>query len=90
MKMNSPAYIMPLVEIIRTNMTSPQVILDLITLAKTMKKVPIVVHNCTGFAVSRIVFTYTQSAHLLANLGIDVFRIDRVIRSFGLPMDPFQ
>uniref|UniRef100_A0A7C9ALN9 Uncharacterized protein n=1 Tax=Opuntia streptacantha TaxID=393608 RepID=A0A7C9ALN9_OPUST len=86
----SPAHIMPLLEIVRTNRTSAQVILDLIALGKTIKKVPVVVGNCTGFAVNRTFFPYSQSAHLLANLGVDVFRIDRVITEFGLPMGPFQ
>ncbi|CAO2822872.1 unnamed protein product [Amaranthus hypochondriacus] len=86
----SPAHVMPLLEIVRTDKTSAQVILDLITLGKVIKKVPVVVGNCTGFAVNRAFFPYTQGAHLLANLGVDVFRIDRVISDFGLPMGPFQ
>ncbi|KAG7988925.1 hypothetical protein I3843_03G212500 [Carya illinoinensis] len=81
---------MPLLEIVRTEKTSAQVILDLMTVGKTIKKVPVVVGNCTGFAVNRTFFPYTQGAHVLVNLGVDVFRIDRVISSFGLPMGPFQ
>lgn len=86
----SPAHIMPLLEIVRTNETSAQVILDLITVGKTINKVPVVVGNCAGFAVNRTFFPYTQGAHLLANMGIDIFRIDRVISDFGMPMGPFQ
>ncbi|KAF6161658.1 hypothetical protein GIB67_017296 [Kingdonia uniflora] len=86
----SPAHVMPLLEIVRTEKTSAQVILDLMTVGKTIKKVPVVVGNCTGFAVNRTFFPYTQGSHLLANLGVDVFRIDRVIRDFGMPMGPFQ
>ncbi|KAL2929183.1 Peroxisomal fatty acid beta-oxidation multifunctional protein AIM1 [Bienertia sinuspersici] len=86
----SPAHIMPLLEIVRTKKTSAQVILDLIAVGKAIKKVPVVVGNCTGFAVNRAFFPYSQSAHLLANLGIDIFRIDRVISDFGMPMGPFQ
>ncbi|KAF6164422.1 hypothetical protein GIB67_025248 [Kingdonia uniflora] len=86
----SPAHVMPLLEIIRTNNTSPQTILDLMAVGKTIKKVPVVVRNCTGFAVNRTFFPYTQGAHVLANLGVDVFRLDRVISNFGLPVGPFQ
>ncbi|KAK6126888.1 hypothetical protein DH2020_039369 [Rehmannia glutinosa] len=86
----SPAHVMPLLEIIRTEKTSPQVILDLMTVGKTIKKVPVVVGNCTGFAVNRTFFPYQQAAHLLVNLGVDVFRIDQLISNFGLPMGPFQ
>ncbi|MBA0868405.1 hypothetical protein Goshw_012913, partial [Gossypium schwendimanii] len=86
----SPAHIMPLLEIIRTEKTSPQVILDLLTVGKIMKKVPIVVLNCTGFAVNRSFFPYMQVPHLLVHLGVDLFRIDRAIRNFGFPLGPFQ
>ena len=86
----SPAHVMPLLEIIRTEKTSAQVILDLMTVGKNIKKVPVVVGNCTGFAVNRAFFPYKQSAHLLVLLGVDLFRIDRLISNFGLPMGPFQ
>ncbi|KDO42229.1 hypothetical protein CISIN_1g004726mg [Citrus sinensis] len=86
----SPAHVMPLLEIVRTERTSAQVILDLMTVGKIIKKVPVVVGNCTGFAVNRAFFPYSQSARLLVSLGVDVFRIDSAIRSFGLPIGPFQ
>ncbi|XP_042399366.1 peroxisomal fatty acid beta-oxidation multifunctional protein-like [Zingiber officinale] len=85
----SPAHVMPLLEIVRTDKTSPQVILDLITVGKAIRKVPIVVNNCTGFAVNRTFFPYSQGAQFLVNLGVDLFRIDRVLTSFGMPMGPF-
>ncbi|OMO58153.1 hypothetical protein COLO4_34831 [Corchorus olitorius] len=86
----SPAHVMPLLEIVRTEKTSPQVILDLLTVGKAIKKVPIVAGNCTGFAVNRTFFPYMQGSQLLVHLGVDLFRIDRVIRNFGLPIGPFQ
>lgn len=88
--MDSPAHVMPLLEIVRTERTSPQVILDLMTVGKIIKKVPVVVGNRTGFAVNRAFFPYSQAAHFLANLGVDPIRIDRVITNFGLPLGPFQ
>ncbi|RWR83125.1 peroxisomal fatty acid beta-oxidation multifunctional protein AIM1 [Cinnamomum micranthum f. kanehirae] len=86
----SPAHVMPLLEVVRTEKTSPQVILDLMNIGKTIKKVPVVVGNCTGFAVNRTFFPYTQGALILLHLGVDLFRIDRIISSFGMPMGPFQ
>ncbi|KAI3754250.1 hypothetical protein L1987_54029 [Smallanthus sonchifolius] len=86
----SPAHVMPLLEIVRTEKTSAQVILDLMTVGKVIKKVPVVVGNCTGFAVNRTFFPYKQSAHILLHLGVDLFRIDKLISNFGLPMGPFQ
>ncbi|KAI3836736.1 hypothetical protein MKW92_036113, partial [Papaver armeniacum] len=86
----SPAHVMPLLEIVRTDKTSAQVILDLMTVGKAIKKVPVIVENCTGFAVNRTFFPYGQGAHILVHLGVDLFRIDRLVREFGIPIGPFQ
>ncbi|KAH9765881.1 peroxisomal fatty acid beta-oxidation multifunctional protein MFP2 [Citrus sinensis] len=86
----SPAHVMPLLEIVRTNQTSPQVIVDLLDIGKKIKKTPIVVGNCTGFAVNRMFFPYTQAAFLLVEHGTDLYQIDRAITKFGMPMGPFR
>ncbi|XP_031094977.1 peroxisomal fatty acid beta-oxidation multifunctional protein AIM1 [Ipomoea triloba] len=86
----SPAHVMPLLEIVRTEKTSAQTIIDLMAVGKAIKKVPVVVGNCTGFAVNRTFFPYAQGAHFLVHLGVDAFRIDAQIAKFGLPMGPFQ
>uniref|UniRef100_A0A0D9WFM0 Uncharacterized protein n=1 Tax=Leersia perrieri TaxID=77586 RepID=A0A0D9WFM0_9ORYZ len=86
----SPAHVMPLLEIIRTHQTSSQVIVDLLGVAKRIRKTPIVVGNCTGFAVNRMFFPYTQVASLLVDYGLDVYHIDHVITKFGMPMGPFR
>ncbi|KAH9320633.1 hypothetical protein KI387_015272, partial [Taxus chinensis] len=87
----SPAHVMQLLEIVRTEKTSPQNIIDLMNLGKIIKESTCCGGgNCTGFAVNRMYFPYTHSAQLLANLGVDIFRIDRVVTSFGMPMGPFR
>ncbi|KAL0691614.1 hypothetical protein Bca4012_091293 [Brassica carinata] len=86
----SPAHVMPLLEIVRTNHTSPQVIVDLLDVGKKIKKTPVVVGNCTGFAVNRMFFPYTQAAMFLAERGTDPYLIDRAVSKFGMPMGPFR
>eukprot|EP00250_Pteridium_aquilinum_P014650 c22116_g1_i1 orf=333-2501(+) len=86
----SPAHVMPLLEIVRSDKSAAQVIVDLMNVGKIIKKVPVVVGNCTGFAINRMFFPYTHSAHMLADLGVDVYRIDRAIMAFGMPMGPFR
>jgi len=81
---------MPLLEIVRTEKTSPQVIVDLMALGKAIKKTPVLVGNCTGFAVNRVFFPYTMAASMLSDLGVDIYRIDNVIKSWGMPMGPFR
>ncbi|KAK6254475.1 Enoyl-CoA hydratase/isomerase - like 9 [Theobroma cacao] len=86
----SPAHIMPLLEIVRTKRTSPQIIVDLLDVGKKIRKTPVVVGNCTGFAVNRMFFPYTQAGLFLIERGTDVYQIDRVITKFGMPMGPFR
>ena len=86
----SPAHVMPLLEIVCTHHTSSQVIVDLLDLAKKIQKTPIVVGNCTGFAVNRMFFPYAQAACFLVDHGLDVYHTDRVITQFGMPMGPFR
>ncbi|VAH57197.1 unnamed protein product [Triticum turgidum subsp. durum] len=86
----SPAHVMPLLEIVRTQHTSAQVVVDLLDVGKRIKKTPIVVGNCTGFAVNRMFFPYTQSALLFVDYGMDVYKIDRACTKFGMPMGPFR
>ncbi|XP_047311340.1 glyoxysomal fatty acid beta-oxidation multifunctional protein MFP-a-like [Impatiens glandulifera] len=86
----SPAHVMPLLEIVRTERTSAQLIVDLLDVGKKIKKTPVVVGNCTGFAVNRIFFPYSMAAHLLVEHGSNVYQIDKVITKFGMPMGPFR
>lgn len=81
---------MPLLEVVRTQKTSPQVIIDLLDVGKKIRKTSIVVGNGTGFAVSRMFFPYSQSACLLVDNGLDVYQIDSAVSKFGMPMGPFR
>jgi enoyl-CoA hydratase/3-hydroxyacyl-CoA dehydrogenase len=80
---------MPLLEIVCTQHTSPQVV-DLLDVGNKIKKTTIVVGNCTVFAVNRMFFPYPQSALLLIDYGMDVYKIDRACPKFGMPMCPFR
>lgn len=72
-------------------MAAVQVILDTIAYGSDIKKTPVVVGNCTGFAVNRVFFPYTQAACMLVDLGLDPYMIDMVIlKGFGMPMGPFR
>ncbi|KAA8543081.1 hypothetical protein F0562_021424 [Nyssa sinensis] len=86
----SPAHISPLLEIVRTERTSLQVIVDLLDIGKKIKKTPVVVGNCTGFAVNRMFFPYSQAAMFFVERGADLYQIDQAITKFGMPMGPFR
>ncbi len=64
-------------------------ILDTLEFGSQIKKTPVVVGNCTGFAVNRVFFPYTQAALLLVDLGLDPYTIDKIVSAgFGMPMGP--
>ena len=85
----NPANKMPLVEIVRGPNTSEEALSSAFTLAKTLKKVPIVVGDCPGFLVNRI---FMQSANEIMELlqqGISMQDLEDMMLSFGMPMSPF-
>lgn len=87
----SPAHKMPLLEVVRTELTSPAVIKNLVALGKKIKKTSVLVGNCAGFAVNRMYFPQSMVAGFLTiEAGIDPYRIDDACEAFGLPMGPFR
>jgi enoyl-CoA hydratase/3-hydroxyacyl-CoA dehydrogenase len=86
----SPAHLMPLLEIVRSDKTSPQVVLDVMKYGQRIKKTCVVVGNCTGFCVNRVFAPYTQAACILLDAGMDPYLIDKAIAGFGMPMGPFR
>lgn len=84
----NPVPLMPLVEIIRGAKTSSETIATAVTYAAKMGKTPIVVNDCPGFLVNRILFPYFNGFNKLLNEGVDFARIDGVMEQFGWPMGP--
>lgn len=87
----SPAHKMPLLEIVKTESTSAKVIKDVLALGKKIKKTPVLVGNCAGFAVNRLYFPQSMVAgFLVVNVGLDPYVVDRACERFGLPMGPYR
>ena len=84
----NPVYRMPLVEVIRGEKSSEVSIATTVTYAKAMGKTPIVVNDCPGFLVNRVLFPYFAGFDVLVRDGVDVQRIDKVMEKFGWPMGP--
>ena len=85
----SPANVMQLLEIVRGQKTSKEVIASTMKLAKNIKKTPVLAGNCDGFIGNRMFHEYVRQAHALAEEGAKVSDIDRVIYDFGWAMGPF-
>lgn len=84
----NPVHRMPLVEVIRGEKTSEQAIATTVALAQKMGKTPIVVNDCPGFLVNRVLFPYFGAFDLLIKNGADFVQIDKVMERFGWPMGP--
>lgn len=84
----NPVHKMPLVEIICGEKTSDAAIARTVNYALAMKKKPVVVNDCPGFLVNRILFAYFAGFVSLVKEGADFVAIDRVAEKFGWPMGP--
>ncbi|OOS23931.1 multifunctional fatty acid oxidation complex subunit alpha [Moraxella porci DSM 25326] len=84
----NPVHRMPLVEVIRGEQTSEKAIATTVALAQKMGKTPIVVNDCPGFLVNRVLFPYFGAFDLLLKEGVDFVQIDKVMERFGWPMGP--
>jgi 3-hydroxyacyl-CoA dehydrogenase/enoyl-CoA hydratase/3-hydroxybutyryl-CoA epimerase/enoyl-CoA isomerase len=79
---------MPLVEVIRGAKSSERAVATTVGYAIAMGKTPVVVNDCPGFLVNRVLFPYFGGFMMLVNEGVDFLRIDKVMEKFGWPMGP--
>lgn len=84
----NPVHRMPLVEIIRAKTSSEQAIATTVAYAQAMRKTPIVVNDCPGFLVNRILFAYFGGFNKLIADGADFVAVDKALERFGWPMGP--
>jgi 3-hydroxyacyl-CoA dehydrogenase/enoyl-CoA hydratase/3-hydroxybutyryl-CoA epimerase/enoyl-CoA isomerase len=84
----NPVPKMPLVEVIRGEQSSEQAIARTVSYALAMGKKPVVVNDCPGFLVNRILFAYLNGFVELLRDGADYKAIDKAAVKFGWPMGP--
>ncbi len=84
----NPVHKMPLVEVIYASKTSKESIATTVAYATAMGKTAIVVKNCPGFLVNRILFPYFGGWTQLLRDGADFQKMDKVMETFGWPMGP--
>jgi 3-hydroxyacyl-CoA dehydrogenase len=86
----SPANVMKLLEVVRGEKTSDDVIKTSMALAKRIRKVAVLVGVCPGFVGNRILFMRQIEASKLALEGAPIQQVDKVLFDFGFPMGAFQ
>ncbi|MBA2744856.1 MAG: 3-hydroxybutyryl-CoA dehydrogenase [Flavisolibacter sp.] len=87
----NPAPVMKLVEIVRAEQTSDEVIDMLIDLTRRFGKEPVVCKDAPGFIVNRVARPYYIESLRLAEEGVADFEtIDRLLENSGFKMGPFK
>lgn len=84
----NPVHAMPLVEVIRGEKTDDAAIARTVAYALALGKKPVVVKDCPGFLVNRVLFPYFAGFSMLLRDGADFQRIDKLMERWGWPMGP--
>jgi 3-hydroxyacyl-CoA dehydrogenase len=82
----SPANVMRLVEVVRGELTSPQIIVTSMTVVRKIGKLPVLVGVCDGFVGNRMVAQYAREAEFLLEEGATPEQVDGALKKFGLAM----
>ncbi|RFA29198.1 3-hydroxyacyl-CoA dehydrogenase [Alkalilimnicola ehrlichii] len=86
----SPANVMKLLEVVRGEKTSKEVLATSMKLAKKIKKTGVVSGVCDGFIGNRMVGKYQTEALLMIEEGASPQQIDKAIEKFGFVMGPIR
>jgi len=84
----SPANVMKLLEVVRGEKTTNEVIATTMKLAKTIKKIPVLSRVCYGFIGNRMLRHYAREAQLCLIEGSSPEQIDTVMQGWGMAMGP--
>ena len=85
----SPANVMRLLEVVRGDQTSKEVLATCMKFGADIGKVAVVVGGCRGFVGNRILSARMRQSDDLLLKNAMPQEIDRVIFDFGFPMGPF-
>jgi 3-hydroxyacyl-CoA dehydrogenase/enoyl-CoA hydratase/3-hydroxybutyryl-CoA epimerase len=85
----SPVEKMPLLEVVASANTAPEVVASAVDFGRRQGKTVIVVKDGPGFYVNRILAPYIGEAARLLEQGVAIDTIDRELSRFGFPLGPF-
>lgn len=86
----NPVALMPLVEVVRGEMTSVSCLEQAMTFVGQIGKLPLPVKSSPGFLVNRLLMPYLMEAMELLEEGVSANEIDRAATEFGMPMGPIE
>jgi 3-hydroxyacyl-CoA dehydrogenase len=82
----SPANVMPLLEVVRTDATAPAVIKTALELAKFLRKTPVLARVCYGFIGNRMMEGYAREAERMTLEGAMPRQVDGALEAWGMAM----
>lgn len=86
----NPAHVMKLVEVIPGLDTSQEAVDDVVMFIESLRKLPVVVQECPGFLVNRLLMPYLNEATMCLEEGAASARaMDAAMVEWGWPMGPF-
>ena len=84
----SPAQVMRLLEVVRTDSASPETLATVLGLAKRLGKIAVVAGVCHGFIGNRMLEGYTRQVRFLLEEGASPVEVDAALTGFGMAMGP--
>ena len=84
----SPAHVMRLLEVVRTQYSSMEAITACMEMGKRIGKISVLVGNCDGFVGNRMMGPYSAETRQLIEEGADPVLVDKTIYDFGMAMGP--
>jgi len=86
----NPAHVMKLVEVIPGAKTDQETVDDVVRFTEELRKIPVVVKECPGFLVNRLLMPYLNEAVMCLQEGAaTASEMDEAMTAFGWPMGPF-
>jgi 3-hydroxyacyl-CoA dehydrogenase len=82
----SPANVMPLLEVVRTSRTAPDVIRTAMDLARPLRKTPVLAKVCYGFIGNRMMEGYAREAERMVLEGATPRQVDSALENWGMAM----
>jgi len=85
----SPANVMKLLEVVRGDATSKEIIATTMALSKRINKIPVLSGVCHGFIGNRMLAKRRIESDRLILEGATPAQVDKVVYDFGFPMGPY-
>jgi 3-hydroxyacyl-CoA dehydrogenase/enoyl-CoA hydratase/3-hydroxybutyryl-CoA epimerase len=86
----NPVAQMPLVEIIHSGSTRPEVLAMAAAFVRRLDKLPLPCRSAPGFLVNRVLIPYMQEGMIAVEQGVAPETVDAAAAGFGMPMGPIE